>query len=429
MQVEESPGSEREERRQRADTSRAGASGAIAGREAMNEIANPIVAALRRLLAHAANHSPYYRDQVWAARLRAGETIAFRDVAITAKRQVKAQPSAFYCQSVPASEGETFDKFTSGSTGEPTLVKKTRRHFEINRQENSRLQSSWGVEAQTGILTIDATLREHRATGPIKTGPNNWKIESANPRDWVEALRVTRASMVSAVTSEALSLLEIAPDLESLRILSTVGELIPDELRQAVARLPDCVHVDTYGCVEAGIIAATCRHCGFYHLADRHAVVEILDDGGAPSEAGSMGRVVVTPLFNLATPLLRYEIGDYAIAAPTPGCAAAKRGLSKIVGRERNLFRLPDGMRVNPSIPSRDLVALGLSKHKMLQTSLREIQFFYVPLDPAAGLDAGALQRLVDFYISPQVLATPVRVEAIPKSPSGKYLMHESLVA
>jgi phenylacetate-CoA ligase len=395
----------------------------------MNEAVDSVVPALTRLLSHTANHSPYYRDQVWAARLRVGERIAFRDVAITSKRQVKEQPSAFSCQSVPASEGEIFDKFTSGSTGEPTLVKKTKRHFEINRSENTRLQRSWGVEAQTGILAIDATLRDSRATGPIKTGPTRWKIESASPRDWADAVRTTHASMVTAVTSEALSLLEVAPDLEDLRILSTVGELIPDELRQAVARLRNCIHVDTYGCVEAGIIAATCRHCGFYHLADRHAVVEVLDDDGAPSEAGDMGRVVVTPLFNLATPLLRYEIGDYAIPVRTPNCPAAKRGLSKIVGRERNLFRLPDGTRVNPSIPSQDLVTLGLSKHKMLQTSLREIQFFYVPRDPAAVLDAGALQRLVDFYISPQVRATPVRVDAIAKSPNGKYLMHESLVA
>ena len=395
----------------------------------MNEAVNPVVAALSRLLSHAATHSPYYRAQSWAARLRAGERIAFRDIPITPKPQMKAQPSAFSCASVPASEGAIFDKYTSGSTGEPTLVKKSRRHFEINRQENSRLQRSWGLEAQTGFLAIDPILRATPTKDVVKTGPIHWKIESANPRDWVEALRTTRASMVTAVTSEALSLLELAPDLDGLRVVSTVGELVPDELKEAVARLPDCVHVDTYGCVEAGIIAATCRHCGLYHLADRHAIVEILDDNDLPSAIGSMGRVVVTPLFNLATPLLRYEIGDYAIPAQCPHCPAGKRGLAKIVGRERNLFRLPDGMRVNPSIPSRDLLALGLRKHKMLQTSRHEVQFFYVPQDPEAAVDGDVLQRLVDFYVSPQLRVTPVRVGSIPKSPSGKYLMHESLVA
>jgi phenylacetate-CoA ligase len=395
----------------------------------MNEAFDSVVSALTRLLSHAATHSPYYRDQTWAARLRSGQPIAFPDVAITPKRQLKAQPSAFACTWVPASEGEIFDKHTSGSTGEPTLVKKSRRHFEVNRQENSRLQSSWGLAAQTGFLAIDPNLRETPTARAFKTGPISWKIESANPRDWAEALRTIRASMVTAVTSEALSLLEIAPDLDFLRVLSTVGELIPEELKDAVARLPDCAHVDTYGCVEAGIIAATCRHCGLYHLADRHAIVEILDDNGGPSEAGTMGRVVVTPLFNLATPLLRYEIGDYAIPERSPNCPAAKRGLSKIVGRERNLFRLPDGMRVNPSIPSQDALALGLRRHKMLQTSLQEVRLFYIPLDPTVAPDGDALQRLVDFYISPQLRVTPVRVDAIPRSPRGKYLMHESLVA
>jgi phenylacetate-CoA ligase len=235
--------------------------------------------------------------------------------------------------------------------------------------------------------------------------------------------------MVTGATSEALSLLELAPDLEGLRIVSTLGELVPDELKLAIARLPDCWHVDTYGCVEAGIIAATCRHCGLYHLAEGHAIVEVLDNHDQPSEIGGMGRVVVTPLFNLATPLIRYEIGDFAIPAESPDCPAGRHGLAKIVGRERNLFRLPDGVRVNPSIPSKDLLELGLRRHKMLQISLCEVEFFYVPLVPEAAVDGAAIQRLVDFYVSPRLRATPVRVAAIPKSANGKYLMHESLVA
>ena len=235
--------------------------------------------------------------------------------------------------------------------------------------------------------------------------------------------------MVSGVASEIVSLLECAADLDGLRIVSTVGEVISEDLKHLVARLPDCTHVDTYGCVEAGIIAATCRHCGAYHLADRHAIVEVLDDRGDPCQPGAMGRVAVTPLFNLATPLLRCEIGDYAVPALTPDCPSARRGLARVVGRERNLFRLPGGLRINPSIPSQDLLALGLRKHKMVQTSLSEVQFFYVPLDPAAALDGAAVQRLVDFYASSELRATLVRVDAIPKSPNGKYLMHESLVA
>ena len=46
-------------------------------------------------------------------------------------------------------------------------------------------------------------------------------------------------------------------------------------------------------------------------------IVEIVDDKGAPCASGEIGRVIVTDLHNFATPLMRYDIGDYAeVAAP-----------------------------------------------------------------------------------------------------------------
>ncbi len=42
--------------------------------------------------------------------------------------------------------------------------------------------------------------------------------------------------------------------------------------------------------------------------------MEIVDEQGAPTPAGEMGRVLVTTLQNNLMPLVRYEIGDYAVA-------------------------------------------------------------------------------------------------------------------
>jgi len=59
--------------------------------------------------------------------------------------------------------------------------------------------------------------------------------------------------------------------------------------------------------------------------------------------AGQVGRVVVTDLHNFATPLIRYDLGDYAEMADTCPCGRGLPALKRIMGRRRNMVRLPDG--------------------------------------------------------------------------------------
>jgi phenylacetate-CoA ligase len=228
--------------------------------------------------------------------------------------------------------------------------------------------------------------------------------------------------------SQAVSILELKPSLDFLRLISTVGEVVPPELTKLIAGLPDCAHYDSYGSVETGIIAGKCSQCGNYHIADRHLIVEILDEDDRPVAPGGMGRVVVTPLYNLAMPLLRFELGDFAEIALDTGCSRSRYSLTRIVGREKNLFRLPDGSRVVPMLAAYDVIALGVREYKLLQRSPLEIDFIYVPRSPEVVLTETDVQPLITRNFSPLIKASPVRVTAIPRSTSGKFLMHESLV-
>ena len=78
-----------------------------------------------------------------------------------------------------------------------------------------------------------------------------------------------------------------------------------------------------YSSQEVGYIALQCPENESYHIQAENVLVEILDDDGLPCEPGEVGRVVVTALHNLATPLLRYDIGDYAeVGSP---CSCGRR--------------------------------------------------------------------------------------------------------
>jgi phenylacetate-coenzyme A ligase PaaK-like adenylate-forming protein len=44
-------------------------------------------------------------------------------------------------------------------------------------------------------------------------------------------------------------------------------------------------------------------------------IVEVLGDNDRPVSPGDQGRIVITNLFNHTLPILRYELGDYAVRA------------------------------------------------------------------------------------------------------------------
>ena len=388
-------------------------------------------AAVARVVRHAAIHSRYYQDQDWAKRLRNGKNVHFSELPLTPKAVVKSDAPAFYSSYVPPSEGAVFDKFTSGSTGEPARIKKTKLHFTINAEENARLQHGWGSGQQTGLIRTMSPSKDN-PPGEVrrnKKHPNSWTLYSKEPRPAIDLLCRTRCSHITLYPSQAVSILELEPPLDFLRLILTIGEIVPPELPDLLARFPDCSHYDAYGSIESGIIAGKCHQCGNYHIAHRHLIVEVLDDHDKPATPGTIGRVVVTPLYNLAMPLLRFEIGDFAVLATDTACPKSRYAFTKIVGRERNLFRLPDGSRIVPMIPAEEVRLLGVRQFKLLQKSLFEIDFIYVPSSPEVVLTEADIQPLIALNISPLINAKPVPVTEIPKSASGKYLMHESLVS
>ena len=61
-----------------------------------------------------------------------------------------------------------------------------------------------------------------------------------------------------------------------------------------------------------GVIAQQCPDNHNLHIQSEFVRVEILDDENQPCQAGQTGRIVVTPLHNFQTPLIRYDTGQHA---------------------------------------------------------------------------------------------------------------------
>jgi phenylacetate-CoA ligase len=212
-------------------------------------------------------------------------------------------------------------------------------------------------------------------------------------------------------------------DLKALRHIKTIGETVHAELRARTKKITGLEIEDNYSSQEAGTIAIQCPASGLYHSMSEALIVEVLSDRGKPCTEGEIGRVVVSDLLNLATPLIRYDIGDYAEIGPPCPCGRGLPTLKRILGRERNLVRLPDGSRHWPLVGFHyfDTVA-PVRQYQLIQTALDEIEFKVVT-DQEISPDQE--QRLIT--IAQQALNYPFKMkviqfrERLPLGPNGKF--------
>ena len=182
--------------------------------------------------------------------------------------------------------------------------------------------------------------------------------------------------------------------LPSLREARTYSERLPDDLCDLVGAAWGVPLSDLYSANEVGYVALQCPESGLYHVQSEDVLVEILGDDGRPCAVGESGRVVVTSLHNFAMPLLRYDLGDVATVGGPCSCGRTLPTLEAILGRTRNMMRLPGGRTAWPGFPLNALVELGAIRElKMIQHSLEDIE---VQMLLRRALTAGEETTLAD---------------------------------
>jgi phenylacetate-CoA ligase len=152
--------------------------------------------------------------------------------------------------------------------------------------------------------------------------------------------------------------------------------------------------------------------------------LEVLDEAGRHVGPGETGRVVLTSLYNYATPLIRYEIGDYArLGAHRCACGRMLPVLSEVHGRRRNMITLPDGRRL--WLPGRTLSAMAAfvpsRRMRLVQLAPDRFQLLYEVDGSAAAPDMTGLSACAARLIHPDVTIDPQAVEELSRSAGGKY--------
>jgi len=151
-------------------------------------------------------------------------------------------------------------------------------------------------------------------------------------------------------------------------------------------------------------------------------IVEILDENGNECAPGEVGRVVLTDLQNFASPVIRYDISDYAEQGSACTCGRTLPTLHKIIGRERNLFIRPDGTRFWPRAGMYDIPKIApVRQWQMVQHSIDHVEYRLVVDTPLTEEQREQIKALVPKFLlfNPQVTVTEFP-DAIPTK-NGKY--------
>ncbi len=170
------------------------------------------------------------------------------------------------------------------------------------------------------------------------------------------------------------------PLIPSVKSIITTSEILTDYDRLCIESVWGVHIFNEYGCGEVGSIAHECEY-GSMHVVADNIYLEIIDSNGNPAETGE---VVVTDLHNLAMPIIRYKIGDFA-SWDYKECPCGRKLpiLKGIHGRAYDIIKTKNGKSVHPEafiyiFEEIQQKYQAFSQFQIVQKSLENIDIYFI---------------------------------------------------
>lgn len=300
---------------------------------------------LEKMLRHAAASTSYYRDRFQEDGIGPFDISALGDLEnfpMLSKEDVRH--NLYMGMFADSHDKKKMLKIqTSGSTGSPSVTYADRDQLEV------RFASTLRALEWTGWRFGDRQLRLwHQRLGMSRTQAARERADAALlRRKFVPAFEMSAAGLTDLsnlidefrpflIDGYAESLNFVAEFLAAGRSLKnppkafmSSAQILTASTRELLESSTGGKVFDKYGAREFSGIAYQCGEGPELHVMDESYVVEIVKDGKV-AKPGEVGEVLVTDLNNFSTPMIRYRIGDLAVAADNSKPCACGRSLSRI---------------------------------------------------------------------------------------------------
>ncbi len=400
---------------------------------------------LRVLFGHAAGTVPFYQRRFAEAGVDPAAEVTRETLSrlpILRRDELKNAGDVINSTALPKSHGKTHNIETSGSTGRAVRMLGTEVTNLFWRATVMR-EHLWQGRDLSGKLGAIRWVRKGVAMPPEGArgdswGPASGSIYPTGPAvllnilsslsEQVDWLLRERPDYLLSFPSNLVALAKYCKDrdikLPNLKQAMTVGETVTEQVRSRVWDGLGVPIKDSYSCEEAGYLMIQCPEHDVYHVQSENVFLEVVDDNGAACGPGKSGRVLITALHNFASPLIRYEVGDYAEVGAACPCGRGLPTVKQILGRQRNRLALPDGSTVFPYLGDHQdyrSITTAIQRFQIVQRSLEELECRFVMEEPLSHEQEERMRAVMQ-----QNLGHPFRItfsyhDEIPPSPRGKF--------
>lgn len=314
---------------------------------------------LENLLRHAVARSPFWRNRIGTKKIT---DIRLSDLPILSRSDLSNQVASE--GSLLAHDGavRAVKHATSGSSGRPVEFFVS----EMNQQYTYvRSTAQFFIEGldlsfnRTHLRTVYDRMKSGFIAEKIPgwLGPLNAVFKTGSNKE-IAYLRPNRDALLEELAKDSIGYLISAPRLiETLfydhdvsflsdhgtKLFIPIAERTSKNLRDKFAAVGIPVR-SNYSSEEIGYIGAECvHHPDIYHVAESNVIIEIDHGDNVLVHGNRLGRVLVTHLHSYATPLVRYDIGDFAMLSAACRCGHNGPALSSVYGRQKSLIKRRDG--------------------------------------------------------------------------------------
>jgi phenylacetate-CoA ligase len=404
------------------------------------------LARLKRLLRHAAEHVPYYREAFADLGFVPDELRAIEELArlpMLTKPAIRANLDRL--KSERAGKLTRFN--TGGSSGEPLIFFLGNERVSHDVAAKWRATRWWGVDIGDPEIVVWGSPIEVGAQDRLRGLRDSvlrtellpaFEKSDVNLDRFVARIRDRRPRMLFGYPSALAHIARRARDKRipmddlGIRVAFVTAERLYDDQQRDIQTIFGCRVANGYGGRDAGFIAHECPDGGM-HITAEDVIVEIVDEEGRTVAPGETGEIVITHLATTDFPFIRYRTGDVGtLRASRCACRRGLPTLAELQGRTTDFVIAADGTLMHGLALIYVLRGMpGIAAFKIVQESRALTRVLVVPSDEFVSETVTTIQRGFKERLGEMVDVTVDQVKAIPAERSGKfrYVVSHALAA
>lgn len=314
---------------------------------------------LYNILKYCKKNILYYKEYLKDIKCNDDIKTILSELPIVNKQEYIENSSSFLSNEINADD--LVWEFTSGSTGQPLKICKSKRERVIQGWMLQTLRRENGLDIGTAIM-----IRFHNY---VNESSNNTEIlkepvlvnnqiyfptlyfNSENVSKLCELLQMYNKAWFYGTPSQIYKICNLLDDIDfpisKITYIELFGEVLFKHQKEQIESVFRCPIRNMYGCHEIWAIAYECSS-GNLHILENNVILEILDKKGNNIGYNQEGEIVLTSLIQKSMPFIRYKIGDRGkIKKSECLCGRTSDVLELSAARIADDIVLEDGRRIS----------------------------------------------------------------------------------